>query len=180
MNFKNKNGINEKMKVLYDELYNPYPNSKKQKLKSIFIKEDKLDYFNELNKLYSTPVNVNKPKKTILTLIEESKRKNLDYKSFLKIEDYYEPNKKFKSSSNIKGVNKGLIFKSNSTKLKNALGSIKETIKTPRQMKNENLKKEILEEINNKWDNINPNFSTLNKSYKELETSLISSNKLMF
>ncbi len=47
-------------------------------------------------------------------------------------------------------------------------------------MKNENLKKEILEEINNKWDNINPNFSTLNKSYKELETSLISSNKLMF
>ena len=60
------------------------------------------------------------------------------------------------------------------------MGSIKETIKTPRQMKNENLKKEILEEINNKWDNINPNFSTLNKSYKELETSLISSNKLMF
>ena len=180
MNFKNKNEIKEKMKILYEELYNPYPNKKKQKLKSIFIKGDKLEQFNELNKLYSTTVNLNKPKKTILTLIEESKRKNLDYKSFLKIEEYYEPNNKFKSTSNIKGVNKGLIFKSKSTKLKNPFDSIKEVIKTPRQMKNENLKKEILEEINNKWDNINPNFSTLNKSYKELETSLISSNKLMF
>ena len=180
MDFRKKHELNQKMKVLYDELYNPYPNSKKQKLKSIFIKGDKLEHFHELSKLYSTPVHVNKPRKTILTLIEESKRKNLDYKSFLKIEEYYEPNNKFKSTSNIKGVNKGLIFKSKSTKLKNPFDSIKEVIKTPRQMKNENLKKEILDEINNKWDNINPNFSTLNKSYKELETSLISSNKLMF
>ena len=179
MNFKNKNEIKEKMKVLYEELYNPYPNKKKQKLKSIFIKGDKLEHFHELSKLYSTPVHVNKPRKTILTLIEESKRKNLDYKSFLKIEDYYEPNNKYKSTSNLKGVNKGLIFKSNSTMLKNTLNSLKETNKTPRQMKNENLKKEILDEINNKLDNINNNFSTLNKSYKELESSLITSNKIM-
>ena len=68
----------------------------------------------------------------------------------------------------MKGVNKGISFKFNKPqKLNNPYNIMNQTMKNSRHLKNENLKKEIMTELNNKWENSSTNYSTINKSYRD-------------
>ena len=67
-------------------------------------------------------------------------------------------------------VNKGISFKYN--KQYNPYNIMNQSMKNPRYMKNENLKKEILTELNHKWEN-NSNYSTINKSYRETSDTIL-------
>ena len=178
MDFRQRNELNKKMNILYEELYKPLSPSKNKYL--LFVKGEKSEKIKNLNKLLSERKYVyNKPTKTIFSLIEETKRNNLNYKTFLKIDNYR--HRRFMSDSNIKKVNDDIIFNPRKLINNNNLKNLKKKIlKSPREIKNENLKEEILNNIKRKWDNNNSNFSTLNKSFKELETSIISSNKQIF
>ena len=172
MDFRKKHELNQKMKVLYDELYNPHPKQKKNKvLTGVLRKAENSEKFKSLNNLLNAPYKGEKSRRTILTLIEETKRNYLDYKTFLDIEkDNNLIHNKFKSDSNLKGVNKGISFKNN--KQYNPYNIMNQSMKNPRYMKNENLKKEILTELNHKWEN-NSNYSTINKSYRETSDTIL-------
>ena len=87
MDFRKKNEFKEKMKLLYDGLYFPNKSpSKNSNFKSKISKKERNEKFRYLNKLLLSPSRIEKPKKTILTLIEETKRDYLNYKTFLNIE----------------------------------------------------------------------------------------------
>ena len=176
MDFRKKHELNQKMKVLYDELYNPHPKQKKNKvLTGVLRKAENSEKFKSLNNLLNAPYKGEKSRRTILTLIEETKRDYLNYKSFLDIDNgILIDHNKFKSDSNLKGVNKGISFKFNKPqKLNNPYDIMNQTMKNSRHLKNENLKKEIMTELNNKWENSSTNYSTINKSYRETSDTIL-------
>ena len=176
MYFKSKNAFKEKLNDLYRQLNNVNNDSKKMTAKSIFIKES--ERFNFLNNLLSAPSKTIKPKKSILTVIEETKRHHLNYKTFLPISiENNSFNQKIIHSSYLKGVNNTPSFSFKSKKKNNFLFVYEKSLK------NENLKKQIMNQLETGFtkeqNNTISNLSTLNKSYKEIESSL-SSTKYMF
>ena len=118
MDFKSKNAFKEKMTDLYRQLNNVNNDSKKMTAKSIFIKES--ERFNFLNNLLSAPSKTIKPKKSILTVIEETKRHHLSYKTFLPINIQNNSfNHKIVHSSYLQGVNNAPSFSFKSRKKNN-------------------------------------------------------------
>ena len=175
MDFRKKNEFKEKMKLLYDGLYFPNKSpSKNSNFKSKISKKERNEKFRYLNKLLLSPSRIEKPKKTILSLIEETKRDYLNYKTFLNIETgkkNFENNNKFKNLSNLSRVNKEISFRFNNN-VYYPFDFINE--KKSIENRNDNLKKEIFEKINMKWSNSNSNISTINKTNRDFESSIVS------
>ena len=178
MDFKSKSAFKEKMNDLYRQLNGVNNDSKKITAKTIFTKESERSKL--LNNLLSAPSKTIKPKQSILTMIEETKRNHLNYKTFLPINiENNSFNQKIIPSSYLKGVNNAPSFNFKSKK-KNKINSL---FSDEKSSKNENLKKEIMNQLENRFkkdqNNTISNLSTLNKSYKEIESSL-SSTKYVF
>jgi len=189
MDFRTKNHLFEKMKVLYDELYKPISKNQNQNQinnqnqKQMKLKNENNEKMTNLNKLLSAPVKIDKPNRTIYTLIEETKRKYLDYKTFLKIDDgvdffnYKKNNNKYNNKPILKDVNKKISFNfSKNQKLKNERFKLLNQTKNEIEIKNEKLKKEIYNQLNGKWNNKNSNnITSINRTYNNIESSINSS-----
>lgn len=76
-----------------------------------------------------------------------------------------------KNLSKISRVNKEISFRFNNN-VYYPLDLINE--KNSIENRNDNLKKEIFEKINMKWSNSNSNISTINKTNRDFESSIIS------
>ena len=177
MDFKSKNAFKEKLNDLYRQLNNVNNDSKKITSKTNFTKESARH--NLINNLMSAPSKSIKPKKSILTMIEETKRHHLSYKTFLPINIQNNSfNHKIVHSSYLQGVNNAPSFSFKSRKKNNDFFPL---YNDEKNLKNENLKKEIMNQLETGFskEQTISNLSTLNKSYKEIESSL-SSTKYMY
>lgn len=171
MDFRTRNtSLKEKMKAVYGELNNFSVKKNKIKLTKNKItpslskkNEDRIKLF---DKIINSPMKQNKYHKNIIYLIEETKRNNLGYKTFLDFNkdensdnllpyNYYKPNRKYSSANS-------------SFNLENKLDNLSRN-----SSKKYNLKKEIMTELESdkkKYSTGSTYFSS-NKSFKDFNMS---------
>ena len=183
MDLRAKNEFKQKMNELYSELNGINHEKKKIKPKQLFSKES--ERIKIINKLLSQPSKTVKPKKTIYTLIEETKRLHLNQKSFLPIDIEKDSlHRKYVTSDYIKGVNNAPSFDFKSSKRKDSLNIFDDESRYGKSFKNETLKKEIMNQLekgffqSEQYNNFS-NLSTMNKTFREFESSFGNS-KLVF
>ena len=164
-----KNLFREKMKQCYKEL-NDFHNrlnkveSSNNKITSLSKKnEKKIRLF---DKVMNSPSKQNRYHKNIIYLIEEAKRDNLGYKSFLSFNNEDTPNNNI-FSTRFNRPNKFINFQSpnSSFTIGKSLDNISRNYK-----KRDNLKKEIMTQLENdrkKNSTLSSSYYSFNKSFRD-------------